>query len=365
MRTNLIMTVLLLACCASTFCQDSLWVVDTRHNSGYIDINGKYIIPLKYKSASKFHEGLACVEDSLGNAFINTKGDIVFRSDNFTVFHEGLGYIKKNCAINFIDKKGNIAIKPIYEPYTVGCCGSCGAYFSEGLAPVVLSISENHNWYRYIFINKQGKRVFDQTFLQAANFSQGLAYVRYEDSTCGYINKSGKKVIKLNPRQYGEMFSEGYALIYNEDYSCYFIDQTGKKLGTYTFRNAESFSDGLAKVNFTERWPYKWGFINLKGEMVIQPQYNEATSFSDSLSSVTNYATPFVPNSPSLTYIIDTKGKIKLGPYERTTINEFKNGLAPGTKILNDTCHLYFYINKKGVFVWKGISCRTYGPNDF
>ncbi len=51
------------------------------------------------------------------------------------------------------------------------------------------------------------------------------------------------------------------------------------------FDQADSFSEGLARVKIGN----KWGYIDKKGKLVIQPQFDEAASFSEGLALVKNY----------------------------------------------------------------------------
>ncbi len=51
------------------------------------------------------------------------------------------------------------------------------------------------------------------------------------------------------------------------------------------FEQADSFSEGLARVKVKE----KWGYIDKQGKLAVQPQLDEANSFSEGLALVRNY----------------------------------------------------------------------------
>ena len=53
------------------------------------------------------------------------------------------------------------------------------------------------------------------------------------------------------------------------------------------FDEADSFSEGLARVKTGE----KWGYVDKQGQWVIQPQLDEAEAFSDRLALVRTYST--------------------------------------------------------------------------
>ena len=67
-----------------------------------------------------------------------------------------------------------------------------------------------------------------------------------------------------------------------------YINQAGRFVIKPQFREARSFSEGLARVQLGGKWAYRtrtgkivyrWGYINKEGEIVIKPQFNEATGF--------------------------------------------------------------------------------------
>ncbi len=61
-----------------------------------------------------------------------------------------------------------------------------------------------------------------------------------------------------------------------------FIDRSGQMVINPQFGFAESFSEGLARVQLGN----KYGFIDRSGQMVINPQFDSAGSFSEGLAAV-------------------------------------------------------------------------------
>lgn len=97
--------------------------VDHVNKFGFVDGNGKILIPFEYDDVSDFHEGLAAVKktDQFGKdqwGFINEQGKVVIPFQ-FTIrpedFHDGLVLVKPidRADFNFayIDKNGNIVLK--------------------------------------------------------------------------------------------------------------------------------------------------------------------------------------------------------------------------------------------------------------
>ncbi|MCT4619853.1 MAG: WG repeat-containing protein [Marinisporobacter sp.] len=185
-----------------------------------IDKSGKMLMPeIEYKYIFDFSDGLAQIKvEKEGSSFYSDMAD--------------------NCG--FIDKSGKVVIEP-----NLIMAGD----FSEGLA----SFRSADNG-KYGFINTNGEVVIKPTFEAVSQFKDGLAQIRNEYDTCrGYINKKGEVVI--------EPTLDVWALPSEIDYI------RGKM---YQDKESLDFSEGLALFRSDDG---KFGFINKKGQIVIQPKY--------------------------------------------------------------------------------------------
>ena len=192
----------------------------------------------------------------------------------------------------FKNKSGKWIIKPIY---------TFARDFSEGLSTVVLSGDWTTNKAVWGFIDKKGKLQFGKTFKYIEPFSDGLALFS-QGRFYGFINKSGKIVIKPQFTAFWSTFENGYAPVQVSGYP-----------------------------------DYKWGMINYHGKFVIKPIYDYIKPFSDGLSQVKlNNKYGFV----------DKSGKIVI-PIKFSSTHDFYEGLA-GT--YSEKYQKWGYINKSGVF---------------
>ncbi|MDE4456079.1 WG repeat-containing protein [Psychrobacter sp. DAB_AL62B] len=82
------------------------------------------------------------------------------------------------------------------------------------------------------------------------------------------------------------------------------------------------FSEGLAAVNKND----KYGFIGTKGKVVIEPQYEWASSFSDGLAIV---------SAEGLYGAIDKQGKTVI-PFEYQALADFQEGFATAARSPKD-----------------------------
>ena len=88
----------------------------------------------------------------------------------------------------------------------------------------------------------------------ARGFADGLAAVSNGGPNWGYIDKTGKFVIKPQPR-FGEDFVDGLAVV-NNGTSASFIDKEGKYIIRTHYKYARSFANGFAPVGNGTKWGY-------------------------------------------------------------------------------------------------------------
>jgi hypothetical protein len=161
--------------------------------------------------------------------------------------------------VGYMDRTGRVVIPPQFiEAHN----------FSEGLAGVRLGWG--HKQYGYIDTN--GKVVILPRFDYVDNFSNGLARV-YLGGKWGFIDRTGKVIVPVE-LHYAENFSEGLAGVWGTDKKWGYIDTTGKMVIPPRFDWGYNFAGGLAAVKLDK----KWGFIDQHGNMVISPQFDGGMS---------------------------------------------------------------------------------------
>jgi len=180
---------------------------------GYVDISGNYVISPTYKFAEDFNEfGLARVSETI-------------QFGTYALW-ESAGYI---------DVKGDYVIFP--DAYlSIGPFSSCGLamFNSEGK---VLG-----------FVDSTGKVAIEAQYLQAYNFDDGgLTVVQDKNKKYGVINVKGEYVAKPIFENITPYKENGLAAARS------IVEQEGY----------EEYDVAL------------WGFINRKGEAVLQPQIGE------------------------------------------------------------------------------------------
>ncbi len=149
-------------------------------------------------------------------------------------------------------------------------------FFKNGMAMIADVVDKESELLLFGFINKDGKMVVPKKYLDATEFSEGLAWVMNHDER-GYVDTNGRMVLPWDTTGFGSSFSEGLAVMTNKNDRFGYIDKQGKTVIPFIYDEVTPFINGLARVNILG----KWGFINKKGDLVIPADYVFSHDFVD------------------------------------------------------------------------------------
>jgi WG containing repeat len=261
------------------------------HKFGFIDTTGQLAIEINFRETRAFSEDLSAVmNDERKWGYIDKTGKLVipFQFEDAFSFSEGLACVLSNGLFGFIDKSGKIVIEPRF---------AVNAQFKEGLALVEIAPKNFKAWTNYgsygsgfgklVFIDKSGNEAikFEPNVKGRGDFSEGFALVEIKqkgkDFQTGFIDKTGKVVIKLPFYSIVGKFSERLSVIENNG-KYGFIDNTGKIIVKPRYRDAENFNNGLAKISVGKQiWDLKgtnnlgfepkFGYIDKTGKVIWKP----------------------------------------------------------------------------------------------
>lgn len=209
----------------------------------------------------------------------------------------------------------------------------------------------------YGFINSSGEVVINPIYKNANNFSDGLAKVTSINGESFVINTMGEIIFKLQSNIY---------LNYENGFSSFrsgnkfgFINNKGEVVIEPKFDLVVSGfnKEGFAIIKENKRY----GTINISGEYIIKPKYLSISKYKEHVLSVTNV------NYKS--GVIDKYDKIVI-EFKFESIAEFSEGLACFSE--KDKCG---FINKNGEVViepkyhslWgfhNGLSAFTLAPDE-
>ena len=148
-----------------------------RRKYGMMNKDGIMMVPAKYKDKLSFSDGLIAVRDNEGNfGYIDSDGKTIipYQFDMAAEFNNGLALILKNGKCGYINKTGEIVISCQFES---------AKGFSEGFA----AVCKNGKWG---YVNMEGNIVIPCNYERAYVFSEGLAVVELEGKY-GIIDKEG------------------------------------------------------------------------------------------------------------------------------------------------------------------------------
>ena len=210
-------------------------------------------------------------------------------------------------------------------------------YSCKEETPKLICVEQDNKWG---YVDLQGKERIPFEFSYATPFADnGLALVKKEGK-CGYIDKYGK--FKIEAQYYAATpFVDGVAVVVEGASAPLIINSSGIILKELTeAEEVKIFSEGRALFRNHEG---KYGFVNSKGSVVINPTFEYATSFNEGFATVAD---------SSGSYIINNVGKIvtRIQPvwkYEPDDVSGFSDGLVRVRKVGGG----YGFINKKGEIV--------------
>lgn len=230
----------------------------------------------------------------------------------------------------------------------LGKYGSCGSGFSQGLLrvgkPVAfgdaeydinVSMYKGDNYYLYGYINDAGEVKIPLQYTNAEDFAEnGIAKVTEygaEGERSFYINPSGEEIafeditwetLERASFNSDHDFAEGPALAYCGDWNSGrkygFVDENDKVVIPPQYDDASEFSEGLARVCKDG----KWGFIDTKGEVVIPLEFDGAEDFSEGLAAACK---------GDVWGFIDSAGRVVVA-FEYAGCEPFSDGLSKVSK---------------------------------
>lgn len=216
--------------------------------------------------------------------------------------------------------------------------------FSDGMAWVQ---KEKDGLFGYV--NSTGELVLPAQYLNNWDFRNGRALIsnkkfnRYmglsRDIVYGYINIAGDTVIAMD-NFFGGTYGNGMAPVLNKSERYVYIDTSGNPVFDKSFDNADEFAHGIAPAAKNK----KWGFIDTTGEFVIQPAY-DSYKFVYRYNSISelfdyrdkSYTTDegyYIVSKGDNWGFINTSGEIVLD-FDFADVGVPKNGLVDIKKVKN------------------------------
>ncbi len=229
---------------------------------GFIDENGREVIPLIYEYASSFSGKRAMIKKNSKLGIVDLNGNIVvpiIYTQLGNDFSEGIIGAEKDEKFGYISIDGKLVV-PFNYDYTANG-------FVEGMGKVVKGSKIG-------FVNANNEIVIPIEYDKAANFFNGIALVAIEDNYF-LIDKTGRQISENYSMMRG--FSEGFAAVSNDNKWGY-INKRGKLQIPLIYDGVDNFENGLAFVFNKYSEKKKWGMINIVNQVIIPLEYDEISN---------------------------------------------------------------------------------------
>ncbi|HBY21123.1 MAG: hypothetical protein A2Y24_08430 [Clostridiales bacterium GWE2_32_10] len=124
---------------------------------GFIDINGDIVVDAKYDGADVgFHEGVALVLMGTKHGYVDKDGKeiipLIYDNAYISVFDNGVAIVKRDEKYGVINKNGKEVVECKYD-YCDSCNDCCDLGY-EGIYAIEL----NNKW---AYVNKEGEQITD------------------------------------------------------------------------------------------------------------------------------------------------------------------------------------------------------------
>lgn len=250
-----------------------------------------YAIKPQFDGAGNFSEGLACVNKDGKWGYIDANGKLVipYKYDEAFNFYKGRAIVRKGDKWTTVDKDGK-ELAPYIQAdyfYTV----DNGVYNGTQVSIMRFKRGEKMG-----LVDLYCREITPPVYDHIQWLGEGLVsvYKRNTDKSKangaldlkGYVDPiTGKEVVPCGLYDDAFDFSDGLAVVVKDDqYAC--IDETGKIVIPFgKYGSIGTFKEGMAQVRKDHKYGII-GFINLKGELVIPYQYEFAWFFNDGLAMV-------------------------------------------------------------------------------
>ena len=161
---------------------------------------------------------------------------------------------------------------------------------------------------KFVFIDLEGNKLFEEIFQDAYDFSNGIAAVKQKGQWF-FIDKNGKRIFKENyEKVHG--FSEGYAAVCRSG-KWGFIDTTGSLVIGFQYDAVGDFGDGMVAVRKEFDGYDKWAYIDMNNEIVLDYASYDITE--GRVETVGEFQAGYAVVTKGLYCLMDKEGEVVLG----------------------------------------------------
>ena len=287
--------------------RDTLYFVRRNGKCGYVNRDGDVVVDPVYSEATRFADGLACVQDGSALRILNVEGKVQATIENASIFgrsfSEGYLCVDRDDKLGFVDEHGNIIIDFRFQRAFDVVQGMAIVQESDDLYGLISTMGEwvfdpkyryiTGYWpsskltavvvddYRWLLRPLDGGRPLQHEFASTHQEREGLVPVRpQQDGKWGWVDHLGTDVVSEQFDGTGVAFFGGTIAVVTDD-RWGVSDTRGDLLvkQKYNFTGdlhfgRRRFYKGAAKPGTLVGGEY--GFLDAEGEIAIPAKYDGA-----------------------------------------------------------------------------------------
>ncbi|MCM2998034.1 WG repeat-containing protein [Paenibacillus cellulositrophicus] len=290
---------------------------------GYINTSGTMVLPARYEEAAEFQKnGLAIVRERGKYGLIDQAGMWVVAPvyDSISPFSEHRAVVTDGGDCKLIDEQGKVVTKCGYS-YIADMREGRSVFRGEGHQ------GETGHYGRYGYLDSQGYEIIPARYEEAGDFGSGKAWVKMKDGAYALIGLDGRSLYEYE-FEYAGPPGGGLLVCQQQAGGKYgYIDLRGQVRIQPAFTSASPFRRQRAIVNMGESGTKRYGVIDESGQFVVPPVYDEIHDLGEERLALAHAVNPGQP-SIGLNYAIaDWEGRL-LTDFAYTRVSAYQDGLA-------------------------------------
>lgn len=256
--------------------KDQLYPIRIGENWGYINAKGTLIIQPKYSDAGVFYDEYAIVQQGVKYGLMDKQEQWKIPPIYDSMERRGKTLLSIGLKPNPLSFSIDYGLCHIASEEVLIAPGTVGFYvFSDGRAAIDTLLADKSR--RYGYINTRGRRITDLIWHTKYDYSEGRVLVKNDEHGYCFLDKHGKMAFTLEGEPLSDGFNEGLFPVKTET-GVAFYNLEGKVVLSAPVDKVSSYyylEEGLIRAKKGD----KWGFIDLKGQWAIPPQFLEEGEF--------------------------------------------------------------------------------------